>query len=675
MYAELIVDIKSEALDRAYTYLVPEGMELAPGDKVSVPFGRQEKTAYVLSLSEETDYDAGKIREIRSKVEGAVSVKEQLLALAVWMSEEYGTTLNQCLKTVLPVKRTVRKNRRRVDPLLRYHGIEEIPKLNPEQEAALSELRVGYRRCFSEEREERKEGEDPPSYLLFGVTGSGKTEVYLRILEEVIQSGRQAILLIPEISLTYQTVLRVSGRFQGRTAILHSRMSLGERYEQYLRCERGEVDILIGPRSAVFAPFSGLGLIIMDEEQEGAYKSETAPCYETREVAEKRAELSGCPILYGSATPSLTIYRAALSGRPRLLRLKKRAVPGSCLPKTEIVDLRRELSEGNRSVFSRRLRELMEEKLSLGEQIMLFMNRRGYSSFVSCRSCGEAIRCPHCDVSLTLHRDGRLRCHYCGYELPLMKSCPSCGSPYLAPFGTGTEKLESLCQKEFPGARLLRMDRDTTGRKGGYEEILERFRNREADILIGTQMIVKGHDFPGVTLVGVIAADLSLFSPDFRSQEKTFQLLTQAAGRAGRGENPGTVVIQSYQPEHYAIVLSMRQDYELFYEKELAFREMMGYPPCSRLLTIRLSSADESFLEAVSSQSFSRFESRARDAGAELIGPLNAPLYKLKDIFRKIIYIKHESHDIIIKLRKDFAKTVRSFDRRGLILLHYDLIQ
>ena len=675
MYAELIVDIKSEALDRAYTYLVPEGMELAPGDKVSVPFGRQEKTAYVLSLSEETDYDAGKIREIRSKVEGAVSVKEQLLALAVWMSEEYGTTLNQCLKTVLPVKRTVRKNRRRVDPLLRYHGIEEIPKLNPEQEAALSELREGYRRCFPEEREERKEGEDPPSYLLFGVTGSGKTEVYLRILEEVIQSGRQAILLIPEISLTYQTVLRVSGRFQGRTAILHSRMSLGERYEQYLRCERGEVDILIGPRSAVFAPFSGLGLIIMDEEQEGAYKSETAPRYETREVAEKRAELSGCPILYGSATPSLTIYRAALSGRPRLLRLKKRAVPGSCLPKTEIVDLRRELSEGNRSVFSRRLRELMEEKLSLGEQIMLFMNRRGYSSFVSCRSCGEAIRCPHCDVSLTLHRDGRLRCHYCGYELPLMKSCPSCGSPYLAPFGTGTEKLESLCQKEFPGARLLRMDRDTTGRKGGYEEILERFRNREADILIGTQMIVKGHDFPGVTLVGVIAADLSLFSPDFRSQEKTFQLLTQAAGRAGRGENPGTVVIQSYQPEHYAIVLSMRQDYELFYEKELAFREMMGYPPCSRLLTIRLSSADESFLEAVSSQSFSRFESRARDAGAELIGPLNAPLYKLKDIFRKIIYIKHESHDIIIKLRKDFAKTVRSFDRRGLILLHYDLIQ
>lgn len=675
MYAELIVDIKSEALDRAYTYLVPEGMELAPGDKVSVPFGRQEKTAYVLSLSEETDYDAGKIREIRSKVEGAVSVKEQLLALAVWMSEEYGTTLNQCLKTVLPVKRTVRKNRRRVDPLLRYHGIEEIPKLNPEQEAALSELREGYRRCFSEEGGERKEGEDPPSYLLFGVTGSGKTEVYLRILEEVIQSGRQAILLIPEISLTYQTVLRVSGRFQGRTAILHSRMSLGERYEQYLRCERGEVDILIGPRSAVFAPFSGLGLIIMDEEQEGAYKSETAPCYETREVAEKRAELSGCPILYGSATPSLTIYRAALSGRPRLLRLKKRAVPGSCLPKTEIVDLRRELSEGNRSVFSRRLRELMEEKLSLGEQIMLFMNRRGYSSFVSCRSCGEAIRCPHCDVSLTLHRDGRLRCHYCGYELPLMKSCPSCGSPYLAPFGTGTEKLESLCQKEFPGARLLRMDRDTTGRKGGYEEILERFRNREADILIGTQMIVKGHDFPGVTLVGVIAADLSLFSPDFRSQEKTFQLLTQAAGRAGRGENPGTVVIQSYQPEHYAIVLSMRQDYELFYEKELAFREMMGYPPCSRLLTIRLSSADESFLEAVSSQSFSRFESRARDAGAELIGPLNAPLYKLKDIFRKIIYIKHESHDIIIKLRKDFAKTVRSFDRRGLILLHYDLIQ
>lgn len=701
MYAQVIIDITNEALNHAYTYRVPEGMQVKAGDRVSIPFGHLRKTGYVLELTEKTGYAPEKLRELFGKVEGAVTMQEQLIRLAVWMSEEYGATLNQCLKTVLPVKRAIGKNRRRIDPLMRYLSEEDREVcLNAEQQRAVEEVLRGFRRSlsadaavFSEKNAASSESNAGSSdgnavssgegvlspehgavrYLLHGVTGSGKTEVYLHIMDEVLRAGRQIIFLIPEISLTYQTVLRVSRRFRGRVAVLHSRMSMGERFEQYRRCERGEVDILIGPRSAVFAPFARLGLLVMDEEHEAAYKSETAPRYETREVAWERARIAGCPLVYGSATPSLRLFHLAKEGEVRLLTLSRRAKAGSRLPVLEIADLREELKRGNRSIFSERLSSLLSETLRRGEQSMLFLNRRGYSSFISCRSCGEAVKCPHCDVSLTLHRDGILRCHYCGYAKRLMQKCPSCGSPYIAPFGFGTEKLESFTRERFPEARILRMDADTTRRKGGHEAILSAFRKQEADILIGTQMIVKGHDFPNVTLVGMIAADMSLSAPDFTAQERTFQLLTQAAGRAGRGETPGNVVIQTYQPEHYAIQLSQKQDYRGFYEREMQFRRQLGYPPCEYLLTIQLSAGDEDLLNAIAQETVRELLPYAAESEAELLGPFNATVYKLKDIFRKIVYIKHREHAIIIKLREGFAARLRKHDRRGQLLLNYDI--
>ena len=708
MYAEIIIDITNEALDRAYTYHIPEGMDLHVGDRVTIPFGASnaEKTGYVVGLRENFDYDPSKVKDIAAVIPDAISVQEQLIHLAAWMSTEYGTTMNQCLKTVLPVRRTVRKNARRIDPIRMYQNEQdEYHDLNPAQAQAAAAVIAGYQACVAKRTaspvtsvsgdtetvaSERSgtpslaeakaageaapaDGHTVPRYLLHGITGSGKTEVYLHIMEEVIRRGDQVILLIPEISLTYQTVRRVSTRFQGRVAILNSRMSIGERFEQYTKCERGEVNVLIGPRSAVFAPFERLGLIIMDEEHESAYKSETAPRYETRDVAYERARLAGCPVLYGSATPSLTIYSAALRGEVQLLELLERAHVGAQLAETEIIDLREELAKGNRSILSERLYTLMQEKLERKEQIMLFMNRRGYSNFVSCRSCGEALKCPHCDITLTLHRDGSLRCHYCGYQTRLMKLCPSCGSPYLAPFGFGTEKLESYVKKVFPTASVLRMDADTTKRKGDHERILEKFRKHQADILIGTQMIVKGHDFPDVTLVGLIAADLNLSAPDFKASERTFQLLTQAAGRAGRGAQAGTVIIQTYQPDHYAIVLSKRQDYKAFYEKEFRFRKLMGYPPTERLMTIQLASKDEDFLSMVSAAAAEGFQLDCSAEGAELIGPLEASVYRINDVYRKIVYIKHPSHDIIIRLRDRFTERVRQHDRRGLVLLNYDL--
>lgn len=662
MYAGIIIDITNEALDRAYTYRIPDGMQVKMGDRVSIPFGhlKNPKQGYVISVSDTTEYDPTLIKDILRVEPTAISVKEQLIQLAVWMSEEYATTLNQCLKTVLPVKKSVRKNARRTDPLQRYEDEKaESCILNPEQQAAVDGIISAL--------------QTPARFLLYGITGSGKTEVYMAVMEAVLRQGKQVIMLIPEISLTYQTVLRVSARFRDRVAVLHSRMSAGERYEQYRKCEAGEVDIMIGPRSAVFAPFERLGMIIMDEEHEGAYKSEVSPRYQTRDVAAKRAELAGCPVLYGSATPSLELYRAALERKISLYELKNRAKSGSSLAEIEIVDMRVELEKGNRSIFSDRLYQLIQEKLARKEQIMLFMNRRGYANFVSCRSCGESIHCPHCDVSLTLHSDQKLRCHYCGYETLMVKHCPSCGSSYIAPFGTGTQKLEQMTRQAFPQAGILRMDADTTRRKGGHEEILEAFRAHKADILIGTQMIVKGHDFPEVTLVGLMAADMSLCAPDYKSAERTFQLLTQASGRAGRAEASGNVVIQTYQPDHYAVALAKTQNYRLFYEKEIVFRKMMGYPPMECLLCVQASSRDADFLGTVLQSAAEKMEGICNAEGAELIGPLNASVYKVNDIFRKITYIKHESHAIILELRDRYAALIRERDRRGLIQLAFDL--
>ena len=659
MYAEVIVDISHEAIDKSFSYRIPEDMLLHVGDPVLVPFGRGKKKAYVLSIHERVCFPEEKIKDIDSVLDKEFSVEEELLSLAVWMSREYGTGLNQCLKTVIPVKKKVKKRGKPTELLWKA---EEAPlSLTKEQANVLEGIKLAF-----------SKGEK--AALLFGVTGSGKTEVYLKLMEEIIRKGKEVIFLIPEISLSFQTRSRIEKRFPGLVSVLHSKMSQGERAESMEKCRSGEVKILMGPRSALFAPFSNLGLIIMDEEQDRSYKSEQAPRYETRDVIRKRGELSSCPVLFGSATPSVQLFSEVEKGALPCFCLHNRAVEGSTLPKMQVVDMRKELEEGNRSIFSRVLEGKIQERLDRGEQVMLFMNRRGYAPFVSCRKCGEALRCPHCDVSLNLHKNGILQCHYCGYQTNLPKICPNCKSKYLAAFGTGTEKLESICHSMFPKAGILRMDRDSTGKKGKYEEILQAFSEEKADILLGTQMIVKGHDFPKVTLVGIIAVDQILLDSDFQAGEWAYQLITQVSGRAGRGERAGEVLIQSYQPDHPLLELALKQDYLSFYKEEKNYRKRLSYPPFSVMLAMQCIYTEEAYLDYILGKLMPRVQERIRDGGGETYGPFPATVYKIKDKFRKIIYIKHSNHDIILQLRDYFIQELKQEDKRNLILLQFDLL-
>lgn len=659
MYAEVIVDISHEAIDKSFSYRIPEDTVLHVGDPVLVPFGRGKKKAYVLSIHERVCFPEEKIKDIDSVLDKEFSVEEELLSLAVWMSREYGTGLNQCLKTVIPVKKKVKKRGKATELLWKA---EEAPlSLTKEQANVLEGIKLAF-----------SKGEK--AALLFGVTGSGKTEVYLKLMEEIIRKGKEVIFLIPEISLSFQTRSRIEKRFPGLVSVLHSKMSQGERAESMEKCRSGEVKILMGPRSALFAPFSNLGLIIMDEEQDRSYKSEQAPRYETRDVIRKRGELSSCPVLFGSATPSVQLFSEVEKGDLPCFCLHNRAVEGSTLPKMQVVDMRKELEEGNRSIFSRVLEGKIQERLDRGEQVMLFMNRRGYAPFVSCRKCGEALRCPHCDVSLNLHKNGILQCHYCGYQTNLPKICPNCKSKYLAAFGTGTEKLESICHSVFPKAGILRMDRDSTGKKGKYEEILQAFSEEKADILLGTQMIVKGHDFPKVTLVGIIAVDQILLDSDFQAGEWAYQLITQVSGRAGRGERAGEVLIQSYQPDHPLLELALKQDYLSFYKEEKNYRKRLSYPPFSVMLAMQCIYTEEAYLDYILGKLMPRVQERIRDGGGETYGPFPATVYKIKDKFRKIIYIKHSNHDIILQLRDYFIQELKQEDKRNLILLQFDLL-
>lgn len=652
LFANVILDITNESVDRPFTYAVPDELreKLIPGTAIKVPFGKGNrlKTAYVLSLQETCPAGEFEIKEIFSLAEKNISAAEQLMELAVWMHRQYGCMMNQALKTVLPVKRRIKKRKSERNEIQIKTLSDSEFVFTAEQNAAISSF-------LKDRREDRNK-----KYLLFGITGSGKTEVYAEMIREVCAEGKQVILMLPEISLTFQTVRRLQKAFGRRVAVIHSKLSAGERYEQFRRAAEGEADIIVGPRSAVFAPFRNIGLIIIDEEHDSAYKNDSVPRFETRDVAEKRAELSGASLVLGSATPSAETWCRAQRGEFVLLEMQTRAVRGARPANVHVVDLREELKGGNRSIFSRKLQRLIEEKIEKNEQVILFMNRRGYSNFVSCRSCGNAIRCPHCDVSLTLHGKDRLICHYCGYTISLPERCPDCGSPFIAGFGTGTQKLEVITKKTFPNARVLRMDSDSTsGRNAGYD-ILEAFRNGEADILIGTQMVVKGHDFANVTLVGIMAADTELYVSDYRSAEKTFQLLTQAAGRAGRGVRPGDVVIQTYRPEHYAIQSAAAQDYKAFIRAETAYRKAGEYPPAVHLLTVQLASRNEMSLERASMFLKERVELQSESCHAHVIGPVNASVYKVHDYFRKLFYIKHGAYDILLDIKNEVDVALQS---------------
>lgn len=718
MYADIIIDITHENVDRVFQYIVPPQLEgkLKEGMEVLVPFGagNREKKGYIVGFSEKCNYDSTKMKVIHDISDTAVQIEGRLVALAGWIKENYGGTMIQALKTVLPVKqKSQAKINRTIKLLLTQEEAEQrleeflhknmkararvlaelmdnkvlpesivIKKLNVARNVikALEEQKIlsveseriyrnpvkgGERKSaeitYTKEQENAirlfKDDYDKgirKTYLIHGVTGSGKTEVYMEMIEKVIREGKQAVFLIPEIALTYQTVMRFYQRFGDRVSIMHSRLSDGEKYDQMMRAKNGEIDVMIGPRSALFTPFEKLGLIVIDEEHEATYKSEQIPRYHARETARRRAEMEGASVVLGSATPSVDSYYKALHGEYVLLELKCRAT-GQQLPEMYTVDLREELKSGNRSIISDRLRTLMSDRLKKREQIILFINRRGYAGFVSCRSCGYVAKCPHCDVALSAHKNGKLVCHYCGYEEPMHTSCPECGSRHIGGFRAGTQQIEELVKKEFPTAGVLRMDMDTTKAKDGHEKILSAFANEEADILIGTQMIVKGHDFPNVTLVGILAADLSLYADDYRAGERTFQLLTQAGGRAGRGEKKGEVVIQTYSPEHYCIQTASKQDYEAFYEAEINYRELMGYPPAEQLLAIYLTSEDEKLLERGAHFLKEYAERVNKRKEYRIIGPVSPYVEKINDVYRKLIYIKQERYGMLIDM-KDFLE-------------------
>ena len=499
-------------------------------------------------------------------------------------------------------------------------------------------------------------------HLIHGVTGSGQTEVYIELIAAAAAEGKASIMLIPEIALTYQTVMRFYNRFKDRVSFLNSRMSAGERYDQYLRAREKQIDVIIGPRSALFTPFPDLGFIIIDEEHESTYRSENVPKYDARGVAKELARLSDATLVLGSATPSVESYYQAKKAKYRLHEMPNR-VGNRPMANVTVVDMREELKTGNRSVLSGVLREAIEKRLQKKEQTMLFINRRGIAGFVSCRACGYVLKCPHCDVSLSIHKGDRLVCHYCGYETKMVRQCPVCGSYAIKGFKAGTQMMEDIISRDFPKAKVLRMDSDTTKNKDGHEKILSAFANQQADILVGTQMIVKGHDFPNVTLVGALAADMSLNAPDYRGAERTFQLLTQAAGRAGRGDVPGEVVIQTYSPEHYSIAMAAAQDFNSFYEKEITYRKSLGYPPVAHMANVLITSKNNA-RNSMCALELKKFMAGFENDNLAVIGPSDLPIARINDIYRKGIYLKSPDRNALVTVKdavEEYLKENREF--------------
>ncbi|WP_174613216.1 primosomal protein N' [Virgibacillus ihumii] len=509
-------------------------------------------------------------------------------------------------------------------------------------------------------------------FLIHGVTGSGKTEIYLQAIQDVIKQGKEAIVLVPEISLTPQMVKRFKGRFGSNVAVMHSALSSGEKYDEWRRIHRKEVQVVVGARSAIFAPFENIGIIIIDEEHENSYKQEDTPRYHARDVAIRRGEIHKCPVVLGSATPTLESYARAHKGVYKLATLSKRTNEKD-MPDVEIVDMRNELHEGNRSMFSRTLKEKMEQRIAKGEQIVLLLNRRGYSTFVMCRDCGHVKECPHCDIALTYHKNSnRLKCHYCSYEEPMPVFCPSCNSDLIRFFGTGTQRIEESLVQLIPEARVIRMDVDTTRKKGAHEKLLNQFANKEADILLGTQMIAKGLDFANVTLAGVLTADSMLHLPDFRSSEKTFQLLTQVSGRAGRHDLPGEVIIQTYTPEHYSIQLASHYDFVRFYRNEMHTRKTFQYPPYVFLTLITVSHQNHVTVVQTAQRIAQLLQQQVED-GTVILGPTPSPIARMKDRYRYQCMIKYKSEP---NLRGTIKKIIRQFDedmRKNDLQIHVDM--
>lgn len=702
-FAEIIVDLSAGAVDRLFTYAVPEGMTIGAGWQVEVPFGPRWLEGFVISLKDECELPPEKVKPIRRAVREYPVILPELLDLAVWMHERYLCNLVDALRLMIPAQmrgdrvhvrtrrvvhllltevqaeRFIAENRRaraQVELVQRLQtgdldaaglsasavkglvekgaavivneetrrtptALKDVerttdPELMPGQKRAVEELTAALEQAGGR-------------FLLNGVTGSGKTEVYIRVIRRALELGKTAIVLVPEIALTPQMVSWLHARFGADAAVLHSRLSAGERYDEWRRIRFGEAKVVIGARSAVFAPLENIGVIVVDEEHENTYQSDKRPRYDAREIAQRRAQSHGGVLLLGSATPSISSYMRAMPGVRKenaltLIELRQR-VKGRPLPEVELVDLRGEFEKGNHSIFSAKLSAALGECLDAGKQAVLFINRRGHSTFVSCRACGYVVKCDQCDVSMTYHQaENVLRCHYCGKELSPPKTCPQCGSRYIKYFGAGTQKVQEEVQRLFPNARTVRVDVDTTKDKDAHERLIERFRSGEANVMIGTQMIAKGLDFPHVTLVGVIAADMTLNLPDYRSVERTFQLITQVAGRAGRADDPGRVIVQTYEPEHYGIQLAAAQDYRAFYHRESLYRRRALYPPFTVIARIVYSAKEQEKAEQAATEAESSLSAFIDEIGAKQdvvqMRATEAPIKLLRGLARWQVFLK-----------------------------------
>ena len=707
LYAEIILNSEALEIDRPFTYKIPVELEekIQVGQIVKVPFGMGNKTSegFVLSIKEENEVNISfRVKKISAIITDEAIIDEDDIKLINFLREKYLCKYIDAFRLLIPVgimKGAKSKSKKVIvfksddlscikkpegyieiinflkensgkytkSELINVNSISQY-KLNKLIEKGLliveeeTVFRYNNRTynidCEKELTFEQKHVLDEYNnsgnnlFLLKGVTGSGKTEVYMRMVEEVLEKNQSAIVLVPEISLTPQMIERFKGRFGRNVALFHSKLSDGERFDEWFRVKEGKVKLVVGARSAIFLPVKNLGLIIIDEEHENTYKSDQNPKYQTKEVAEFLSEQKGCRVVLGSATPTIETYYRALTGDLKLLELNSR-VDGKAMPPMKVIDMRNELRSGNISLFSRELFRDMQEKLSKGEQIILFLNRRGFSTFVSCRSCGYVFKCEECDISMTYHRSGLLVCHYCGKTKRAPQKCPKCDSKYVKFFGAGTERVEEEVKKYFKDARVLRMDVDTTRGKDSYENIYNTFKEGKADILIGTQMISKGLDFKNVTLVGILAADMSINIPDYRAAERTFQIITQVAGRAGRGEKQGKVIIQTYTPEHYSLKYAVNYDYEGFYEKEFTVRALMKYPPFGKILLINGISKKEdllkNFMHKISNVIKPLVE---KELEVDILGPIPCLVAKVKENYRWQIVIKGE-------FESEFAKKIK----------------
>ena len=721
LYAEVIINSDAIEIDRPFTYKVKEELLdiIEVGHRVKVPFGVKNKPteAFVLGLKCEGIENVKKIKYISSILDDIPILTRDDLRLIDFLRENYLCKYIDAIRTIIPSglskgiknkKKTVIVFNKELDGMFKdkdnYVKIVNLIKekngeltkseiindyslssysLNKliENGYLLTEDRVVYRyntRSYIEEsknvlNDEQKNAfnkilnSDKKGFLLKGVTGSGKTEVYMNLVGETLKEGKSAIVLVPEISLTPQMIERFKGRFGKNVALFHSKLSQGERFDEWYRIKKGEARLVVGARSAIFLPLDNLGIIIIDEEHENTYKSEQNPKYSTKEVAKFLSEIKGCKYILGSATPSIETYYEALNGKLELVEIKNR-VSNRPLPQMEIVDMREELKSRNLSLLSRSLYNEMKETLERKEQIILFLNRRGYANFVSCRECGYVFKCPECDLSMTYHKNGYLICHYCGRAQREQKVCPECGSKYVKFFGAGTQRVEEEVKKYFPKARVMRMDVDTTRSKDSHENIYNAFKSGEGDILIGTQMVSKGLDFKNVTLVGVLAADISLNIPDYRSSERTYQIITQVAGRAGRGEKKGKVVIQTYTPNSLSLQYAIENNYNDLYNEEIKVRKIMNYPPFSTIFLINSISKDEGklkeFMNKVGESLRKLLDSREN---IQILGPVPCIITKLKDNYRWQIIIKGnldnklklKIKDILYELNKSVYNEIR----------------